>query len=65
MTKNIKTQVRTTMSQEKLIALAIISIENQHLNKLKYDDFIEEFVSKKCKVVFFELENANSNYKTL
>ena len=33
------------MSQERLNGLAMIS-ENEYLNKLNYDDLIEEFTSK-------------------
>uniref|UniRef100_A0A2N9EVA5 TTF-type domain-containing protein n=1 Tax=Fagus sylvatica TaxID=28930 RepID=A0A2N9EVA5_FAGSY len=47
--KLIKTYLRTTMSQERLSGLAMISIENEYLDKLNYDDLIEEFASKKCK----------------
>ena len=31
------------MSQERLSGLAMISIENEYLDKLNYDDLIEEF----------------------
>ena len=41
--KLIKTYLRSTMSQERLNGLAIISIENEYLEKLEYDKFIEKF----------------------
>ena len=47
--KLIKTYFRTTMSQERLSDLAIIPIENEYLDKLNYDDFIEEFTSKNAR----------------
>ena len=34
------------MSQEKLSDLTMNSIENEYLDKLNYDDLIEEFASK-------------------
>ena len=47
--KLIKTYLRTTMSQDRLSGLAMISIENEFLDKLKYDDLIEEFASKNAR----------------
>jgi hypothetical protein len=47
--KLIKTYLRTTMSQKRLNSLAMISIENEYLDKLNYDDLIEEFVSKNAR----------------
>ena len=47
--KLIKTYLRTTMSQERLSGLAMISIENEYLDKLNYDDLIEEFASKNVR----------------
>jgi hypothetical protein len=47
--KLIKTYLRTTMSQKRLSGLVIISIENEYLDKLNYDDLIEEFASKNAR----------------
>ena len=47
--KLIKTYFRTTMSQERLNGLAMISIENEYLDKLNYDDLIEEFALKNVR----------------
>jgi hypothetical protein len=47
--KLIKIYLRTTMSQERLSDLAMISIENEYLDKLNYDDLIEEFASKNAR----------------
>lgn len=47
--KLIKTYLRTTMSQERLSGLAMISIEKGYLDSLKYDDIIEEFASKNSR----------------
>jgi hypothetical protein len=37
------------MSQERLSDLAMISIENKYLDKLNYDDLIEEFALKNVR----------------
>ena len=37
------------MSQERLSGLAMISIENEYLDKLNYDDLIEEFALKNVR----------------
>ena len=37
------------MSQERLSGLAMISIENEYLDKLNYDDLIEDFASKNAR----------------
>ena len=37
------------MSQERLNGLAMISIENKYLDKLNYDDLIEEFALKNAR----------------
>ena len=47
--KLIKTYLRITMSLERLSGLAMISIENEYLDKLNYDDLIEEFASKNAR----------------
>jgi hypothetical protein len=44
--KLIKTYLWTTISQERLSGLAMISIENEYLDKLNYDNLIEEFTLK-------------------
>ena len=47
--KLIKTYLRSTMSQERLNGLAMISIENEYLDKLNFDNLIEEFASKNAR----------------
>ena len=37
------------MSQEKLNGLTMISIENEYLDKLNFDNLIEEFASKNAR----------------
>ena len=37
------------MSQERLSDLTMISIENEYLDKLSYNDLIEEFASKNAR----------------
>ena len=37
------------MSQERLSGLVMISIENEYLDKLNYDNLIKEFASKNTR----------------
>ena len=51
------------MSQERLNGLAIISIENKYLDKLNFNNLIEELLQKmQEEVIFFESDRVN--YKT-
>ena len=51
------------MSQERLNGLIMISIENEYLDKLNFDNLIEELLQKmQGEVIFFESDRAN--YKT-
>jgi hypothetical protein len=51
------------MSQERLNGLTMISIENEYLDKLNFDNLIEELLQKiQGEVIFFESDHAN--YKT-
>ena len=45
--KLIKSYLRSTMSQEKLSSLAILSIENEMLEELEYKNLISQFASQK------------------
>ena len=47
--KLIKTYLRSTMSQERLSGLAVISINHQLANQISYDDIIDDFASKKAR----------------
>ena len=47
--KLIKTHLQTTMSQERLNGLAMISIENKYLDKLNFNNLIEEFALKNAR----------------
>lgn len=49
--KLIKTYLRSTMSQERLSALAIVSIENDIAAGLDYNDVIADFASKKSRKI--------------
>ncbi|XP_021980504.1 zinc finger MYM-type protein 1-like [Helianthus annuus] len=51
--KLIKNYLRSTMSQERLNGLAIMSIEKDFLEELDYDNFIKEFASVKARKVDF------------
>jgi hypothetical protein len=44
--KLLKTNMRSTMTQERLNGLATIALENDVLEKIKYEDIIEGFISK-------------------
>jgi hypothetical protein len=47
--KLLKSYLRSTMTQERLNGLATIAIENNVLEKIKYEDIIEEFISKNSR----------------
>lgn len=47
--KLIKTYLRSTMSQERLNGLAILSIESEILEKLDLEDFIDDFASQNAR----------------
>ena len=47
--KLIKTYLRSTMSQELLSGLAVISINHQLANQISYDDIFDEFASKEAR----------------
>ncbi|KAK0152965.1 Zinc finger MYM-type protein 1 [Merluccius polli] len=51
--KLIKTYLRSTMSQDRLCRLALLSIEKDVTCRLRYDDLIAEFVAKKARKVKF------------
>jgi hypothetical protein len=44
--KLLKTNMRSTMTQKRLNGLATIALENDVLEKIKYEDIIEGFISK-------------------
>ena len=48
------------MSHERLKRLTMISIENEYLDKLDFDNLIKEFILKNTRrVIFFESYYAN------
>ena len=47
--KLIKSYLRSTMSQERLSGLAILSIEKEMLEELKYKNLISNFASQKAR----------------
>lgn len=49
--KLIKNYLRSTMGQERLSNLAILSIEQEIASKMDYTSIIEEFASKKARKV--------------
>jgi hypothetical protein len=52
--KLIKSYLRSTMSQERLNGLAILSIENEMLKKLEYKILISNFASQKARIMNFK-----------
>uniref|UniRef100_A0A8I6XZ00 HAT C-terminal dimerisation domain-containing protein n=1 Tax=Hordeum vulgare subsp. vulgare TaxID=112509 RepID=A0A8I6XZ00_HORVV len=44
--KLLKSYMRTTMTQQRLNDLAIIALESEVLEKIDYEDIIEDFISK-------------------
>ncbi|KAJ8728500.1 hypothetical protein PYW07_006196 [Mythimna separata] len=49
--KLIKNCLRSTMSQNRLNSLAIMAIENDVLEKITFQDILNDFVSKKVRRV--------------
>jgi hypothetical protein len=47
--KLLKSYMRTTMTQQRLNDLATISLESEMLEKISYEDIIEDFISKNPK----------------
>jgi len=52
--KLIKSYIRSTMSQERLNGLALLSIENEMLKKLEYKNLISNFASQKARRMNFK-----------
>ena len=52
--KLIKLYLRSTMSQERLSELAIVSIENEILEELEYKNLISQFASQKARKIDFK-----------
>ncbi len=51
--KLIKSYLRSTMSQERLTGLAVISINHSIGEQISYDDIIDDFASRKARKVRF------------
>ena len=51
--KILKSYLRSTMTQERLNALALISIENEFLENIDYEKLIDEFASKNARRLMF------------
>jgi len=52
--KIIKTYLRSTMSEERLDELVLLYIEKEILNKINYDNLINNFPSKKARKIHFK-----------
>ena len=51
--KLIKSYLRSTMSQQRLNELASLSIEKDFLNKINYDNLIDNFASQTTRKINF------------
>ena len=49
--KLIKNRLRTSMSEDRLVGLTLLSIESDILRELNFDDIIDEFANKKARKV--------------
>jgi len=58
--KRIKTRLRSTLTQEKLDNLGLLSIESNLTSSLNFDDIINKYALKKTRKVI--LENSKINY---
>ena len=52
--KLIKSHLRSTMSQERLSGLAILSSENEMLEELEYKNLNSQFASQKARKIDFK-----------
>ena len=52
--KLIKSYLRSTMLQERLSGLSILSIEKEMLEELKYKNLISNFASQKARKIDFK-----------
>ena len=51
--KLIKSYLRSTMSQQRLNELTLLSIEKDFLNEINYDNLIDNFASQKARKINF------------
>ena len=51
--KLIKSYLRSTMSQERLSDLAILSIERELLRNIDFESLVNEFLEKKGRQIMF------------
>ena len=52
--KLIKSYLKSTMSQERLSGLVILSIENEMLEDLEYKILISQFASQNARKIYFK-----------
>jgi len=52
--KIIKTYLRSTMSQQRLNELTLLSIEKEMLNEINYDNLTDNFTSQKAQKINFK-----------
>lgn len=61
--KLLKSYLRSTVLQDRLNRLALIAIENEILNKVEYENSIDEFASKSVRRI--APLNKNGGYKVV
>ena len=49
--KLILSHLRTSMGQERLLALTLLSVEQDLTNKINFDDVIDKFASVKARKI--------------
>ena len=52
--KIIKNYLRSSMGQERLTNLAILSIEHEMTDSLDFEDIISDFANAKCRRVYIK-----------
>ena len=52
--KLVKNYLRSSMGQERLTSLSIVSIEYDVASSLNYDDIIDDFASSKARKIYLE-----------
>lgn len=49
--KLIKNRLRTTMSEDRLVGLTLLSIESDIMRELNFDDIVNDFANRKARKV--------------
>ena len=55
--KTIENMLRTSLTQSKLVLLAVISVECDILRELNFTAIIQDFAARKARKVFYRFES--------